>query len=126
MLTVLPIQTKEMQRELCTECGVEFLEDAFAYRADDEKFIGICQFTFKNECGYIENLVYAPNMEDSEAMIIMLRATMSFMHRCGLKCSVMRENATVDSLLKLSGYFKNENEELFIDLDKFYGAKCSH
>lgn len=126
MLTVLPIQSKEMQRELCEACGIEFILDAFAYRADDEKFIGICQFTFKGECGYIENLTYAPGMDDSEAMIIMLRATMSFMHRCGLKCSIIKDNATVDSLIKLSGYFRNENGQLFIDLDKFYGTKCSH
>ena len=41
MLTVLPIQSKDEQKELCSVCGIEFLENAFAYRADDSGFIGI-------------------------------------------------------------------------------------
>ena len=44
MLTVLPIQSKDTQKELCEKCGVIYNENAFAYRADDGDFIGICQF----------------------------------------------------------------------------------
>ena len=125
MLTVFPIQSKDTQKELCEICNVKFNIASFAYRADDGDFIGICQFRFENNVGYIENLCYAPNVEDSEAMIIMLRATMSFMHRCGIGISIMEENATTDELLKLSGYRKNENEQYYIDLNKFYGSSCS-
>ncbi|MBQ7788758.1 MAG: hypothetical protein IJ398_03795 [Clostridia bacterium] len=125
MLTVLPIQSKDEQRELCQICGVEYNADAFAYKADDGDFIGVCQFTFKNDCGYIENLSYAPNMDDWEAMIIMLRATMSFMYRCGLKSSIIKEGATTDRLLKMSGYIKNENGDYFLDIYKFYNSSCS-
>lgn len=125
MLTVLPIQTKEEQKELCEICGVEFIENAFAYKADDNGFIGICQFTFENDCGYIKNLSYAPNAEDNEAMIIMLRATMSFMLRCGIVNSFIDENATTDILLRVSGYKKNEDGKYFLDLDKFYNTPCS-
>ena len=126
MLTVLPIQTKEEQKELCSACGVEFLENAFAYRADDGGFIGICQFTFENNCGYIKNLSYATGVVDNEAMIIMLRAAMSFMHRCGLTDSYMEENATTQDLLRVSGYKLNENNKYYLDLDKFYNTPCSH
>lgn len=125
MLTVLPIQTKEEQKELCEICGVEFIENAFAYKAEDNGFIGICQFTFENDCGYIKNLSYAPNAEDNEAMIIMLRATMSFMLRCGIVNSFIDENATTDILLRVSGYKKNEDGKYFLDLDKFYNTPCS-
>ena len=62
MLTVLPIQSKETQKELCKACGVTYNENSFAYRADDGNFIGICQFHFKDNNGYIENLTYAPNV----------------------------------------------------------------
>lgn len=126
MLTVLPIQSKNEQKDLCKICNIEFLEHAFAYRADDGDFIGICQFTFENDAGYIKNLSYAPNVEDNEAMIIMLRATMSFMHRCGLIDSYIEENATTPTLLKLSGYKTNNEERYYLNLDKFYNTPCSH
>ncbi len=121
MLTVMPIQSKDEQRELCKVCGVEYDMEAFAYRADDGDFIGICQFEFKNGTGYIKNLAYAPNMDDSEAMIIMLRATMSFMHRCGLEISELYDGCMPENLRNMSGYIKNENGVYSVDLKKFYG-----
>ena len=126
MLTVFPIQSKQEQAELCALCGVNFIENAFAYRADDGDFIGICQFTFENNCGYIKNLSYAPSALDNEAMIIMLRATMSFMYRCGLVNSYMEKNATTPDLLKVSGYKLNDDGKYYLDLDKFYNTPCSH
>ncbi len=105
MLTVLPIQSKETQRELCEICCASYNENAFAYRADDGDFIGICQFYFKDNNGYIENLTYAPNVSDWEAMIIMLRASMSFMYRCGINL-VYLSNSTDEDLLKRSGFLK--------------------
>lgn len=124
MLTVLPIQTKEEQKELCLKCGVEFIENAFAYRADDGNFIGICQFTFENNIGYIKNLVYASNIEDNEAMIIMLRATMSFMNRCGIEDSYLEKDATTETLIRLSGYRLDEKGNYYLNLDKFYNTPC--
>lgn len=126
MLTVLPIQSKDEQRELCQTCGIEFIENAFAYRADDGGFIGICQFTFENDCGYIKNLSYAPDVIDNEAMIIMLRAAMSFMFRCGLIHSYLEKDGTTDVLLRVSGYKLNDQGKYYIDLDKFYNTPCSH
>ncbi len=126
MLTVLPIQSKIEQEQLCKVCGIEFYENAFAYRADDGDFIGICQFTFENDCGYIKHLAYAPNVEDNEAMIIMLRATMSFMNRCGLVNSYIDENGTTPTLLKISGYKLDSNGKYYMDLDKFYNTPCCH
>ena len=126
MLTVLPIQSKDEQRELCSVCGIDFIENAFAYRADDGCFIGVCQFTFENDCGYIKNLTYAPEIIDNEAMIIMLRATMSFMFRCGLVHSYIDEKSTTPELLRLSGYKLNEDGKYYMNLDKFYNTPCSH
>lgn len=123
MLTVLPIQSKETQKELCEKCDVTYNESSFAYRADDGDFIGICQFSFKNDNGYIENLVYAPNVSDWEAMIIMLRAAMSFMYRCGLKVIYLNNN-TDEELIKKSGFLKDSNGQYYIDVQKFYGSHC--
>lgn len=124
MLTVLPIQSKDEQKELCQKCGVEYDMEAFCYRADDEGFIGICQFKFENGIGYILNLSYAEGMDDSEAMIIMLRATMSFMYRCGLEKSILKDNCMPDNLRNMSGYIKNADGIYTVDLKKFYGGHC--
>ena len=121
MLTVLPIQSKDEQKELCQKCGAEYDVEAFCYRADDEGFIGICQFKFEKGIGYILNLAYASGMDDTEAMVIMLRATMSFMHRCGLEKSVLNDNCMPENLLCMSGYIKDENGVYTVDLKKFYG-----
>ena len=123
MLTVLPIQSKDTQKELCTFCGVDFIENAFAYRADDGEFIGICQFYFKENNGYIKNLTYAPNVNDWEAMIIMLRASMSFMYRCGIEL-VYLDNCTNEDLINRSGFLKDEKGNYYINVQKFYGGSC--
>ena len=121
MLTVLPIQSKDEQKELCSLCNVDFNIDAFAYKAADGDFIGICQFYFDKGVGYIQNLAYAQGADDTEAMIIMLRATMSFMHRCGLSTSELCKDCMPENLLNMSGYIKNEKGVYTVDLNKFYG-----
>lgn len=126
MLKVLPIQSKETQKELCELCDVEYNQNAFAYRADDDGFIGLCQFIFANDNGYIQSLVYAKNANDWEAMIIMLRAAMNFMYRCGLKLCYFQENSCPLELLDKSGFSKNENGQYYIDLVKFYTSSCHH
>ena len=123
MLTVLPIQSKDTQKELCNFCGVTYNENAFSYRADDGDFIGICQFYFNDNNGYIDNLTYAPNVNDWEAMIIMLRAAMNFMYRCGIGL-VFLNSSTDEDLLKRSGFLKNTDGEYYIDVKKFYGGSC--
>ena len=127
MLTVLPIQSKETQKELCSLCGATYNLEAFAYRADDGDFIGICQFKFSNNNGYISALAYAPNVSDWEAMIIMLRAAMNFMYRCGIQICYFEKDAIVcNELLKKSGFLKDENDNYYIDIVKFYTGSCHH
>ena len=126
MLTVLPIQSKQEQMELCSICNVTYNQESFAYKADDDGFIGICQFKFLNDNGYIEALAYAPSVSDWEAMIIMLRATMNFMYRCGLKLCYFEKDAVCEELILKSGFLKNENNQYYIDLVKFYTGSCHH
>lgn len=126
MLTVIPIQSKETQRELCELCGVEFDEGSFAYRADDGVFLGVCQFKFNNGCGIINGFKNAPEINDDEAMIIMLRTAMNFMHRCGIKESSFAEGSSTEQLLNVSGYSKTKNGIYSINLDKFYISPCHY
>lgn len=126
MLTVLPIQDKNVQKELCELCGIEFNLNSFAYRADDGVFLGICQFRFENDCGVIEGFKTAPEIVDDEAMIIMLRATMNFMHRCGLKKSCFNSDASSPALIDQSSYSKCDDGKYWIDLDQFYISPCHY
>lgn len=124
MLTVLPIQDKNEQKDLTAICGIEFDANAFAYRADDGDFLGVIQFKFTNDIGEISGFNYAPGTSDNEAMIIMLRTAMNFMHRCGIKNSSLDAKTTPESLIKLSGYSKEQGDIYTIDLDKFYVSPC--
>lgn len=126
MLTVLPIQDKNTQNELCQLCSASYDEFSFAYRADDGVFLGICQFCFDHDCGIINAFKCAPNTSDDEAMIIMLRTAMNFMHRCGLKKSVFSVDSSTEHLISISGFSPNENGVFSIDLDKFYISPCHY
>ena len=78
---------------------------------------------FKDNNGYIDNLTYAPNVTDWEAMIIMLRAAMSFMYRCGIQLVYLSAD-TDEEILKKSGFLKNNDGQYYIDVQKFYGSSC--
>ena len=127
MLTVKPIQTKKEQQELARLCNIPFDYYSFAYRADeDDGLIGICQFSFENNIGHIKNLAYAKDRNDTEAMIIMLRAAMNFMFRCGIETSCIQKGATSEELATLSGYKKGDDGNLYIDLKLFYNSPCRY
>ncbi len=124
MLTVKPIQSKIEQEELCSLCSATYNFNSFAYRADDEGFIGICQFRFDKGVGVIEALKYAPDVEDWEAMIIMLRTAMNFMFRCGIEASVFETDSACEDLIKRSGYKINSDGTYELDIKKFYTSSC--
>ena len=126
MLTVKPIQEKREQEELCKICGINFNYNSLAYRADDTEFIGICQFCFDGEKAYIENLAYAPNIKDTEGMIIMLRTAMNFIFRCGIEHAYLTDASIDNDILKMSAFSNNENGVLYINLKKFYISPCHY
>ena len=123
MLKVSPIQTKEEQEQICAQCGIEFRPECLAYKAYDEGLIGICQFSISDDKGIIQNLSYAPGVDDKEAMIIMLRATMSFMNRCGIANSFFKKENVDSSLYEMSSYKRIDDNTYYIDLDKFYNSR---
>lgn len=124
MLTVIPIQDKNTQRELLELCGIDFDIDAFAYKAEDGGFLGAIQFKFVDGIGEISGFNYAPGTKDNEAMIIMLRTAMNFMFRCGIKSSTLNVATSSEELIKLSGYSRLTDNIYSIDLEKFYISPC--
>ncbi len=131
MFAVRPLQDKDVQKELCELLGTEFIPDSLAYFAadlDQKTFdllgiIGILQFRMGEKEAEILTLVPSVGKEEDEAMIIMERTAMSFMHRSGIKKMTMSENAGPDSVLSRSGLPKKDGV-YFVDLDVFFASPC--
>ena len=86
MLEIKPIQTKEEQKKICELCGIDFDPDCLAYKAsENEKLIGAAQFRILGERGVIYDLSNASGIDDFEALVIMGKAALDFICRCGLK-----------------------------------------
>ena len=132
MFVVRPIQDKETQIRVCSELNAEFYDNSLAFFAADLKedglnidcFIGICQF-YMGKKGEIIDFTIAEGRENDEAVIVMLRAVMSFMNRCGVSSAFFAENAATEYWLKKSG-FVNKNGTYEIDLDLFYTSPCKY
>ncbi len=132
MFVVRAIQDKELQRSLCDSLGTDYSEYALAYFAADlaedletiDEYIGICQFIMQGDGEIVSFTSYEDRYED-EAMIVMLRAVMSFLHRCGVKLCYFEETAAPKELATRSGFiYKNGRYEM--DLEAFYSSKCCH
>lgn len=132
MFSVKPIYDIELQKELCDFLNTPYIPESIAYFAAElerdlttiQSIIGICQF-IPGEIGEILSLIPAPGKEDDEAMIIMERAVMSFLHRSGSKTFKMHESAGPDAVLKRSGLpFKDGFYTA--DLEVFFTSPCSY
>lgn len=131
MFAVKPLENRSIQEELCKTLSTKYIENSLAYFAADLSedgssilgIIGILQFRINGNFGEILTLIPAPGKENDEAMIIMLRACMSFMWRSGIKRMTMNESAGPDSVLSRSGLPKKE-DTYFVDLDKFFHSPC--
>lgn len=132
MYIVKAIQSKDVQKELCNLMNVEYNEYALAYMAADlmpdgesiESYIGICQFIMQGDAEIL-TLTCFPDRYEDEAVIVMLRAVMHFMYRCGVKICYFNKGACPEAIADKSGFiYKNGRYEM--DIEKFYSSKCCH
>ncbi len=134
MLIVRPIQNKDMQKELCRKAGISYEESAFAYVAalsDDigdtlSTLLGVLQFDIGKDGAKLLATAKMPDTDDTEAMIIMCRAAMDFMHRSlGINLLTNASEETDKKLLEEFG-FVNKDGEYQIDLELFYKSPCGY
>ena len=72
MLKVLPIQSKEAQRDICAACNAKFDPDLLAYSATvDDKLMGVCQFKLTDNGGILYDLAPAKDTFDFEALFVL-------------------------------------------------------
>jgi len=133
MLAIKPIQEKKFQQVFITQCGGQYDLSSFAYianecTADGEKIlypIGGCQFAIRGEKGEISLLRCLPDIEDEEALIIMMRAATNFLFRCGIRFVNILPDAADAALIRKLGFRSEENGALSLDLLQYYATPCN-
>ena len=129
MLKVLPIQTKEEQKSICSMCGVDYNADLLAYAAyDDDKLMGVCQFRLTANGGEIYDLAHAKDTQSFEALFIMGRGTLNFIDLCGIHRAFYDGDESIPGaqLLHAIGFRKNDEGRLEMDLTDFFTTPCKH
>lgn len=124
MLIIRPVESKEEQEKICKACNTPFRADAMAYAArEDEKLLGVCQFTMDNECGHVYDLCCAEGVDDFDALFIMGRQTLNFIDLCGVHRAVFHGEET--RATKAVG-FRRAGDALEMDLAGFFTEPCKH
>ncbi len=132
MLVIKPIEDKMKQKDMVTQCGGTYRENALAYAAydceDDGETIrfpiGVCQFSLAGTKGIIDTLRSCPDVSDEEAMMIMARACTSFLHRCGFPEAAILPGGANDGLAAKLGFTVAEDGSAWLDVNKYYTGPC--
>ena len=127
MLIVKPILEKDMQAEICKECGALYDADLLACSAyDDGKLIGFCQFALSGSTAILTDLRPKIGVDDFEAMFILARGTLNYIDLCGIHLARCAADAGNLTLIRAIG-FKEIGKNLFeMDLTDEFNGKCSH
>ena len=131
MLAVKPVPDAALAEELCACCGVEYDPESFLYMAADVEpdlsrlnhIIGICTCVICGERHEIVHIAQAPGINDTEAVIILVRTVMNFMYRCEVKRVTLSNGAAASGMAELLGFTEHDGQYL-IDLEEFYKAPC--
>ena len=127
MITVTPIQEKNEQQRLCALCGIPFVQELLAYRAEDDGvFAGICQFKTDHEGGHLYHLAAPTGEEHTEALFVTGRATLNFIDLCGIRMAYFDGVGADDALLRRIGFTPDKDGRYAICLEGFFEHPCSH
>ena len=128
MLIVKPLSDPGKARKIYEAFGRSAEDGIMGYYAEEadedgsKKLLGLCLFTLSGGKDEIVVLEYAVGTHDDEAMIIMARAVLSFMYRCGVKSAKISSSVDGGLIGKLG--FTSEDGVFSLDLVKFYGERC--
>ena len=128
MLKILPIQSKDAQRNICAECNVKFDPDLLAYSATvDDKLMGVCQFKLTDKGGILYDLSPAKDTFDFEALFVLGRGTLNFIDLCGVHNAFFIgeiPDGQTERLIKAVGFKKNEDGSFYVNLEGFFTDHC--
>lgn len=125
MLKFHPIQDKDVQKEFCAECRIQFMPEAMAYSAyEDDTFIGVAQFDIKSEGGVLYNVTLLPEIDDWEARFILGRSVMNFVDLCGMQDMYCEDSD--EKFCRMLGFHKNDEGKYYLDMTGFFTSSCEH
>ena len=133
MFQVQPVRSRELQAEIAKALRCEYIDGTYAFFAGElsedcktvTSLIGMCQFTFDPEEAVIKSLVWSPESENDEAIIILARAVMSFVYRAEIPMISIDGGILSTEFIKSLG-FREADGEFRIDLKKFYLSPCHY
>lgn len=122
MLKILPIQTKEEQKEIMAQCSIPFRAYCFAYAAyDDGILIGGVQFYFENAACHIVDIRTKEGVDDEEALFIMGRGVLNIVDMCGIHDAYVEDPERLDKkLIARIGFWKNDEGKEYMNLRGFF------
>lgn len=136
MLIIRKIYDRDVQKRLCNECGIKYLDNAMAYHAIESdnpseeygKELALLQFTIGPGGAKFENITAFPGVSDPEAMILISRTAMEFLNAgCKIRYLRIEAGAAEEILIKTLGFKKRADQDVYdIDLDKFYQSPCDY
>jgi hypothetical protein len=129
MFKIAPIQIKDEQALVATECGSEYKDGTFAYAMRDSEsgeLMGFSQFEINANGGILLDLKPKGSSDDYEAMFILGRATMNFIDLCGAHTLSAKADAADTTLLRAIGMKLQSDGTYFCDMSGFFdGSHCS-
>ncbi len=127
MLVIKPIEDKNEQRDICCECGVEYKEELFAYKAhNDGELLACAQFDIREEGAIIDAMRQViGTSEDFEGMFILGRAVLNFLDLCGVVTAYYPSPANEgEARLARAIGFKDTEGILTATLTGMFDSKC--
>ena len=126
MLSVLPIQSKDEQREIAELCGAEYDVNLLAYKIlDGGRVVGMSQFKMSPEGGKIITLGGLKGEEKFEYLFMLGRGTLSFIEICGAKYAYL-EDKNLDPVIAKAIGFSDFEGRMRVDLEGFFNEPCKN
>lgn len=134
MFQVQPVRSPELQKQLSGLLNCQYFENNYAFFAgeltDDAReitsLIALCQFSFKEKHAVIHSLAWAPGSDDDEAVIILVRAVMSWLWRADISLLEFDDESVSADYVRKLGFLKDGEAKPSIDLDRFFSSPCKY
>ena len=122
MLRIIPIQTKDEQKDLMALCSIPYREEALAYAAYvEDTLVGGAQFTLSGGVCRLLDIRSPEGISDEEALFIMGRGLLNFVDLCGIHDAYAENRGNMnEKLLARIGFWYNEEGALYMNLRGFF------
>lgn len=128
MLKVLPIQSKDSQKDVCLRCNVEYKPELLAYSATvEDVLMGVSQFKLTDKGGMVYDIAPAADTFDFEALFVLGRGTLNFIDLCGVHKAYYLGSVSDEQtarLIRAIGFKEQEDGSYFVDLEGFFTDHC--